>query len=96
MKKILIGLIACMFLLSMLPGIFGEEATEYTIKERKYKDDRKIIPFYTARGLEKAPNARGKPGAYVTITDPDDGETVSGTEVVINVDSNYKGDYCYS
>jgi hypothetical protein len=34
------------------------------------------------------PTARGKPGAYVTITNPDDGTTVSGS-VTITIDSNY-------
>jgi len=73
----------------MLPGIVGEkEADECTFKERKFIEDRKIIPVYTEQGLERAPGAKGKPGAYVIITDPDDGATVSGT-VLIAVDSNY-------
>ena len=89
MKKILIALIVCMFVISMLPRIVGEkEADECTFKERKFIEDRKIIPVYTEHGLERAPGGRGKPGAYVIITSPDDGATVSGT-VTITVDSNY-------
>ena len=78
-----------MFLLSMLPGIVGErEAGECTFKERKFIEDRKIIPVYTEHGLERAPGAKGKPGAYVIITEPDDGAVVSGM-VDITIDSNY-------
>jgi hypothetical protein len=88
MKKILIVLIASMFVISLMPGIFGEnQSADCTIKERKYKEDRKIIPLYTEYGLIKSPNSRGKPGVYVIILNPDDGETVSGT-VIINIDSN--------
>ena len=76
MKKILIGLIVCMFIISMIPGIVGEKETdECTFKERKFIEDRKIIPVYTEHGLERAPGAKGKPGAYVTITNPGDGDT---------------------
>ena len=89
MKKILIALIACMFILSMLPGIVGEkEADEYTFNERRYKEDRKIVPIYTEHGLERAPSAKGKPGVTVDITDPVDGATVSGTVDIIIVSSN--------
>jgi len=88
MKKILIVLIACMFIISMLPGIIGEnEADEYTFKERKFIENRKIIPVYTEQGLERAPGAKGKPGVYVIITQPDDGATVSGSVDII-IDSN--------
>jgi len=88
MKKILIVLIVSMFIISMLPGIIGEnETVEYTLKAKKYKEDRKIIPLYTEHGLKKVPNSRGKPGVYVIITSPDDGETVSGS-VTITIDSN--------
>lgn len=89
MKKLLIVLIASMFLISMLPGIIGEsEALGYTLTVKKYKEDRKIIPLYTEHGLVRAPNAKGKPGAYVIITNPADGATVSGT-TLIEIDSNY-------
>ena len=61
MKKILIFLIACMFLTTMLPGIFGsQEANEHILKVRKFIENREIIPIYTEHGLEKVPAARGK------------------------------------
>jgi len=88
MKKILIVLIVSMFVISMLPGLVGEnETVEYALKAKKYKEDRKIIPLYTEHGLKKSPNSRGKPGVYVIITNPGDGETVSGS-VTITIDSN--------
>ena len=88
MKKILIVFIVCMFVISMLPGIIGEnETVEYTFKEKRYIETRNVIPIYTIHGLEKAPGGKGKPGVYVTITNPVEGETVSGT-VTITIDSN--------
>jgi hypothetical protein len=88
-KKILIGLVACMFLSSILPGIIGEQdADEYTFKERRVIDHREIKAVYTEHGLEKVPGARGKPGVTVDITNPADGDTVSGT-VTITVDATY-------
>ena len=90
MKKILIALIACMFLLSVLPGIVGEkEADENTFKERKFIEDRKIIPIYTEHGLERVPASKGKPGVTVIIDTPSDGETVSGVvEIIITSNEN--------
>ena len=88
MKKILIVLIIGMFVISILPGIVGEnDSVEYTLKEKKYKEDRKVIPIYTEHGLKKVFNSRGKPGVYVIITDPTEGETVSGTFTIL-IDSN--------
>jgi hypothetical protein len=88
MKKILICLIACMFIISMLPGIFGESDTvENTLKERRYKEDRKIVPILTEHGLVRAPTGKGKPIITVDITDPADGSTVSGVVDII-IDSN--------
>jgi hypothetical protein len=89
MKKILIFLIIGMFVISMLPGIVGENnSVEYTIKEKRYKENREVIPVYTEYGLEKVPNSRGKPGAYVIIDDPTEGQTVDGTYTIL-IDSNY-------
>jgi len=89
MKKFWIILIVGMFIISMLPGIVGEnETVEYTLKAKKYIENRDIIPIYTVHGLEKSPAAKGKPGAYVIITDPGDGDIVSGI-VTITIDSNY-------
>jgi len=84
----LIGLIAFMFLLSMLPGIIGEQdADEYTFKERRVIDNREVKAVYTEHGLEKVPGTRGKPGITVDITDPTNGATVSGA-VTITITSN--------
>ena len=89
MKKFLIILIVGMFIISMLPGMVGEnETVEYTLKAKKYIENRDIIPIYTAHDLEKSPATKGKPGAYVIITNPGDGETVSGI-YTITIDSNY-------
>jgi hypothetical protein len=88
MKKILIVLIVSMFFISMLPGIVGEnETVEYIFKEKRYIETRDVIPIYTVKGLEKVPNGKGKPGVYVTITNPSNGATVSGS-VTITIDSN--------
>ena len=101
MKKILISLIVCMFIISMLPGIVGEKETDETaLKAREFIENRDIIPVYTANGLKKAPADRGKPenpgggknkAPSVTITNPLDGATVSGT-VTITVTVNDKED----
>ena len=87
MKKILIILITSMFIISMLPNIAGENET-VTLKAKKYIETRDVIPIYTVHGLEKIPVGKGKPGAYVTITNPSNGDTVNGT-VTITIDSNY-------
>ena len=88
MKKILIILIAGMFIASMLPGILGNNVTnDFTLKNKRFIENRDAVPVFTSHGLEKAPGARAKPGVYVTITDPSDGETVSGT-VTITIDTN--------
>ena len=89
MKKIWIGLIVCMFIVSSLPGIIGDiETNEHTFEAREFIENRKIIPVYTEHGLDKAPAAKGKPGAYVTITNPSDGQEVSGI-ATIEIYSNY-------
>jgi hypothetical protein len=88
MKKVWVFMVIGLFILSMIPVIVGEnQTTENTFVAKKYKEDRKIIPFYTEHGLKEKPNSRGKPGVYVIITDPGDGETVSGS-ITITIDSN--------
>ena len=88
MKKILIVLIVCMFFLSMLPGIVGEsEKPKYTFKERRYIENREIITLYTEKGIVRAPNSKGKPDVYVSITNPSNGDTVSDI-VTITIKSN--------
>lgn len=100
MKKILIGLIACMFIISMLSGITNEEEKkEYEQKARKFIETRDIVPVYTDEGLENLPAAKGgarAPGGgdktpRVTITNPTNGATVSGI-VTITVKVNDKED----
>jgi len=86
--KILIGMIVLMFIFSAIPIFIGQSEDIDNIKERKYKENRDTIPIYTKNGIQQHPVAKGKPGAYVTITNPLDGATVSGT-VLITVDSNY-------
>lgn len=88
-KKVLIGLIACMFLFSMLPSIIGKQAEDTnTFQERRFIEGKDLKGVYTLQGIEKVPGSKGKPGTYVTITNPANGATVSGT-VSITVDSNY-------
>jgi len=88
MKKIFIIIVACIIIISMLPVMVGNiEAVDHSIDARKYIENRDIIPIYTINGLEKAPNQKGKPGIYVTITNPSNGETVSDI-VTITIDSN--------
>jgi len=101
MKKIWIGLIIYMFIVSSLPGIIGDiETNEHTFEAREFIENRDIIPVFTANGLEKAPTDRGKPEnpgggknkpPSVTITNPANGVTVSGT-VTITVTVNDKED----
>lgn len=92
MKKILIGLIVCMFILSSLPLVVGDNETdEYTFKAREFIETRDVIPIYTEHGLEKAPGGKGGLGKnkppIVTITNPQDGATVSGmVTITVNVD----------
>jgi len=88
LKKVIIAFIACIIIISMLPGITGNiEVDDYSIEARKYIENRDIIPIYTKNGIEKAPNQKGKPGIFVTITNPSNGGTVSNT-VKITIDSN--------
>jgi hypothetical protein len=86
-KRMLIGMIALMFICSAIPTLIGQEENMNTIKERKYKENRDIVPIYTKHGLENLASAKGKPGVYVTITNPKNGDTVSGS-VTITINSN--------
>lgn len=88
-KKILTGLIVFMFLASMLPGIVGEQNAEtHTYQERRFVEEKDLKGIYTINGVQKNLQARGKPGAYVTITNPTNGADLSGT-VQITINSNY-------
>jgi len=73
MKKMLICLIACMFLVSMTAVVTSDNIdVEITIEARKYVENRPIVPVFTEDGLEysineKAPGEKkgkppGKPG----------------------------------
>ena len=88
MKKIWVALIVGIFIISMLPGIIGEnETAENTFIIKKFIETRKVIPIITEHGLQRAPGSKGKPGVQVSIIYPTDGQTVSGT-VTIEIDSN--------
>ncbi|KYK22631.1 hypothetical protein AYK25_02410 [Thermoplasmatales archaeon SM1-50] len=88
MKKVWIVLIVGMFIISMLPGIVGENETAgNTFQAKKFIETRKVIPIFTEHGFQRTPNSKGKPGVYVIIIYPTDGQTVSGT-VIIEIDSN--------
>jgi len=87
-KKILVGIILLMLVCSTIPGLIGQEENKDSFKEKKYKENRDVIPIYTKHGIENIPTAKGKPGVYVIITNPEDGETVSGS-VTITINSNY-------
>jgi hypothetical protein len=100
MEKILIGLIAFMFIFSMLSGIGNEqEKEELELKARKFIETRDIIPVYTENGIEYLTAAKGSPRApgggdkipRVTITNPANGATVSGI-VTITVKVNDRED----
>ena len=87
MKKILTGLIAFLFIIGMLSGVaIEQENEEFKLKSRKFIETRDIIPVYTEDGLEHLPAAKGSPRAprgvdkkpRLTITNPSNGETVSG------------------
>jgi hypothetical protein len=96
-KKILVGILVIMFICSMIPSLIGQAEDIVTFKERKYKENRDVIPIYTKDGLIKVPNSRGKPPSpgdkkpSVTITNPSNGDIVSGT-VTIMVTVNDKED----
>jgi len=88
MKKIWVALIVSIFIISMLPGIIGENVkVENSFIEKKYIETRDIIPVYTDHGLVKVPINKGKPGVYVIITNPENGATISGS-ITITIDSN--------
>jgi hypothetical protein len=87
MKKILIALIVFMFIFSLVPNMTGQVDDVYIFETRKYKEDRDIVPILTKEGLVKAPSSKGKPVITVEITNPNNGETVSGIVTII-VDSN--------
>lgn len=90
MKKVLIGLIASMVLMSMIPAITGgHDAEGFIFTERRIIDSREIKAAYTQFGVIENPHARGKPGVYVTITNPADDANVEGI-IPITVDSNYE------
>ena len=89
MKKILIGLIVCMFIASSLPGIIGEQDADVNaFQERRFIEQNDLKGIYTQHGLKKIPGARGKPGVTVDITYPANSATVSGP-VTITVDATY-------
>ena len=86
-KKILIVILACMFLASMLPGLVGtKNIDEYRLEERRFVNQKDLKGVLTQNGYKHNPGARGKPMINVDITSPEDGTDVSGF-VTITVDA---------
>jgi PKD repeat protein len=82
-KKILICLIACMFVASMLPGVVGEQnADMYTFQELRFIEQKDLKGVYNQHGIEKFPGSRGKPAIEVEIISPGDGSTVDGNVAI--------------
>lgn len=92
-SRILAILLVSMFLVGAITPLLEGNATE--LKIRTFKDNRDFIPVLTEKGLEivaKKPGAGGRNKApQVTITNPEDGSTVSGV-VTITVTVNDKED----
>lgn len=87
MKKFVAGMVVLMFVVGVLPGLIGQAEDIGALKEKKYSENREIVPVYTKMGIEYLSLARGKPGVYVDITNPVNGATVSGY-VTIEIVSN--------
>jgi len=91
MKNILIGLIICILVFSSITLVIdNHEAYVYTLKAKEFIETREIIPIYTEHGLEKIPRGKGGGGKNkpptVTITNPQNGVTVSGIVIItVNV-----------
>lgn len=82
-------LLVCMFLASMLPGIVGEQdANTNNYQERRFVEEKDLKGVITSNGIQNNLQARGKPGAYVIITNPTNGADLTGT-VLITINSNY-------
>ena len=86
-NKILIGMIVLMLVFSIIPAFIGQLEDSREFQQRRFKENRDVIPIITKHGMKQLPLARGKPGVYVYITNPTNGDTVSGS-VTITIDSN--------
>ncbi len=85
--KVLAICVVVLFVAGVLTPVMISPTDSTGIKVRKFVDNRPIVPVLTEKGMHPSFPAKGKPGVYVTITNPHDGDTVSGT-VMITVDSN--------
>lgn len=84
-KKIFVGMIVLMFIFSAIPAFIGQAEDTFEFQERKYKENRDDIPIVTKQGLKIVPAEKGKPGIYVLIENPNDGDVVSDS-VEINIE----------
>ena len=100
--KILAICVVALFMAGMLTPVMGSSTNRIEIKERKFIEKRPIIPVLTENGMRiyisPGFDVKGKPPGVgkdkaptVTITNPADGSTVSGT-VTITVTVNDKED----
>ncbi|MCD6481508.1 MAG: caspase family protein [Thermoplasmata archaeon] len=100
--KILAICVVALFVVGVLTPI-TETTGKAEIKERKFEDTRPIIPVLTEKGMRISFSAgfdiKGKPPGVgrdkaptVTITNPEDGATVSGTvTITVTVDDKEDG-----
>ena len=80
-------MIVLMFIFSTIPAFIGQAEDSIEFQQRKFKENRDVVPIMTKDGMKQLPTERGKPGVYVSITNPVNGDTVSGS-VTITIDSN--------
>ncbi|KAA0007167.1 MAG: hypothetical protein FE045_00950 [Thermoplasmata archaeon] len=95
-NRMLAMFLVAMFLVGTIIPMVEENNATTEIKIRKFKDNRNFIPILTEKGLEIV--AKGKPPGVgrdkapsVTITNPEDGATVSDV-VTITVTVSDKED----
>jgi hypothetical protein len=98
-RKTLAIFVVALFLVGMMVPVIGSStgSIKIEIKERKFVDGRPVVPVLTDKGMQFSFLIKGKPPwagdkkPTVTITNPADGETVSGT-VTITVTVSDKED----
>jgi len=93
-NRILAIFLVSIFLVGAITPLLEGSNARVEIKIRTFKDDRDCIPVLTEKGLEivaKKPPERANKAPRVTITNPQDGATVSGI-VTITVTVSDKED----
>jgi len=87
----------------MLTPVMGSSTSKVEIKVRKFVDNRPIVPVFTEKGVQitysvgfdvkgKPPGVGRDKAPTVTITNPEDGATVSGTvTITVTVDDKEDG-----